>query len=138
MVALSGALDSFPQIYNKKLYNMMINDFAMLSEAQNKSRRRVGYCVCERVLVIWFYSVNFSWRQKLKHGKAQLNEDKLRRKIQFVKKTVSKTSLSWKMICRESLSCTQYCLTGPRIITAKKRRKTLQNEIHKTQHFIKV
>lgn len=74
----------------------MINDFAKLSQAQNKSG--VGYCVCERVLVIWFYSVNFSWQQKLKHEKAQLNEDKLRRKFQFVKKTVSKTSLSWKMI----------------------------------------
>lgn len=82
-----------------------------------------------------FFSVNFSWKQKLKHKKrAQLNEDKLRRKFQFVKKTLSKTSLRFE---KWSLTAsTQHCLMNPSII--KKRVRRYRNEIHKTQHFIKV
>lgn len=85
----------------KKLYSSMINDFAMLFRRHKINLMSVTVCVCVcRSVSLWsdFPRLIFHGRQKLKHEKAQLNEDKLRRKFQFVKKTVSKTSLSWKMI----------------------------------------
>lgn len=90
-------------------------------------------CVCGRTS-LWsdFFRLIFhgGGENIRKHRKkAQLNEDKLRRKFQFVKKNISKDIIKLKNDLRSVSQLLDESQTP--IIKAS-------SEIHKTQHFIKV